>query len=153
MDYSAVANESSPWGSSSPRADRSGFSAGENGPDSPTAIARHYNAEPHDNLPDPALPAATQEASHPNEYRQHDDLSDRLQQQSISSESGSSQVQYSAQQQQQQVAQQQQRVAAARYHNVRQQRPVPSYKLQAKVTALERTGRKDPVLRFDVYVG
>lgn len=27
------------------------------------------------------------------------------------------------------------------------------YKLQAKITSLERTGRKDPVLRFDVYVG
>ena len=26
------------------------------------------------------------------------------------------------------------------------------YKLQAKITGLERTGRKDPVLRFDVYV-
>ena len=26
------------------------------------------------------------------------------------------------------------------------------YKLQAKVTGLERTGRKDPILRFDVYV-
>lgn len=30
------------------------------------------------------------------------------------------------------------------------QRPV--YKLQARVTALERTGRKDPILRFDVHV-
>jgi hypothetical protein len=44
----------------------------------------------------------------------------------------------------------QQRQVAARYQ--RQQRPVPAYKLQAKVTALERTGRKDPVIRFDVYV-
>jgi hypothetical protein len=28
----------------------------------------------------------------------------------------------------------------------------PSFKLQAKITGLERTGRKDPILRFDVYV-
>jgi hypothetical protein len=28
----------------------------------------------------------------------------------------------------------------------------PQYKLQAKITGLERTGRKDPILRFDVYV-
>lgn len=28
----------------------------------------------------------------------------------------------------------------------------PQHKLQAKVTGLERTGRKDPILRFDVYV-
>ncbi|KAG9579899.1 vacuolar protein sorting-associated protein Vps17, partial [Aureobasidium melanogenum] len=31
------------------------------------------------------------------------------------------------------------------------QQPRKQYKLQAKITALERTGRKDPVLRFDVY--
>lgn len=30
--------------------------------------------------------------------------------------------------------------------------PAPAYKLQGKITALERTGKKDPILRFDVYV-
>lgn len=30
--------------------------------------------------------------------------------------------------------------------------PGPQYKLQAKITGLERTGRKDPILRFDVHV-
>lgn len=30
--------------------------------------------------------------------------------------------------------------------------PAPHYKLQAKITGLERTGRKDPILRFDVHV-
>jgi hypothetical protein len=30
--------------------------------------------------------------------------------------------------------------------------PGPVHKLQAKITGLERTGRKDPILRFDVYV-
>ncbi|KAL4807753.1 hypothetical protein BDV18DRAFT_135967 [Aspergillus unguis] len=29
--------------------------------------------------------------------------------------------------------------------------PTPVYKIQAKITALERTGKKDPVLRFDVH--
>ncbi|KAF2015273.1 vacuolar protein sorting-associated protein Vps17 [Aaosphaeria arxii CBS 175.79] len=38
-----------------------------------------------------------------------------------------------------------------RYHGQRQQHQRPQYKLQAKVTGLERTGRKDPILRFDVY--
>ncbi|KAF2714643.1 vacuolar protein sorting-associated protein Vps17 [Pleomassaria siparia CBS 279.74] len=38
-----------------------------------------------------------------------------------------------------------------RYHGGRQQRQQPHYKLQAKVTGLERTGRKDPILKFDVY--
>jgi hypothetical protein len=30
--------------------------------------------------------------------------------------------------------------------------PGPKYKLQAKLTGLERTGKKDPILRFDVHV-
>ena len=34
----------------------------------------------------------------------------------------------------------------------REKRPAPQYKLTAKVTGLERNGRKDPILRFDVYV-
>ncbi|KAI2626185.1 vacuolar protein sorting-associated protein Vps17 [Xylaria nigripes] len=29
--------------------------------------------------------------------------------------------------------------------------PMPQYKLQAKITGLERTGKKDPILRFDVH--
>ena len=47
------------------------------------------------------------------------------------------------QQQQGQPGQQQQQ---------QQQQRSPQYKLQAKVTGLERTGRKDSILRFDVYV-
>jgi len=42
-----------------------------------------------------------------------------------------------------------------RYHqpNRQAQQPqAPQYKLQAKITGLERTGRKDPILRFDVHV-
>ena len=31
------------------------------------------------------------------------------------------------------------------------QRPAPQYKLHAKITALERNGKKDPILRFDVH--
>jgi len=48
------------------------------------------------------------------------------------------------------------RPQSARYHNVQphQQQPkhLPQHKLQAKITGLERTGKKDPILRFDVYV-
>ncbi|KAL8689914.1 MAG: hypothetical protein Q9224_004532 [Gallowayella concinna] len=42
----------------------------------------------------------------------------------------------------------------SRYHTgarTNQQRNLPQYKLQAKITSLERTGRKDPILRFDVH--
>ena len=31
-------------------------------------------------------------------------------------------------------------------------RPPPQFKLQAKISGLERTGRKDPIMRFDVHV-
>lgn len=30
--------------------------------------------------------------------------------------------------------------------------PQPQFRLQAKITGLERTGKKDPILRFDVHV-
>ncbi|CZS96829.1 related to vacuolar protein sorting-associated protein [Rhynchosporium agropyri] len=58
------------------------------------------------------------------------------------------------QQQQQAPAQQPQRPEPQRYHqNARQpqQSQAPQYKLQAKITGLERTGRKDPILRFDIH--
>ena len=63
-------------------------------------------------------------------------------------------------QQQQAPAQQQyqaqpHRAEPQRYHsNARQQQQpqAPQYKLQAKITGLERTGRKDPILRFDIHV-
>lgn len=49
------------------------------------------------------------------------------------------------------------RQPSARYHNIPQQQQqqrqhMPQYKLQAKITGLERTGKKDPILRFDVQV-
>lgn len=30
--------------------------------------------------------------------------------------------------------------------------PQPQFRLQAKITGLERTGKKDPIMRFDVHV-
>jgi hypothetical protein len=33
-----------------------------------------------------------------------------------------------------------------------QRQHMPQYKLQAKLTGLERTGKKDLILRFDVHV-
>lgn len=38
-------------------------------------------------------------------------------------------------------------------HEQPPQKPAgPQYRLQAKITGLERTGKKDPILRFDVHV-
>ena len=68
-----------------------------------------------------------------------------------------------------QQQQQQQQTASQQHYPAGQHRPEPQryhhtaarqahhastshYKLQAKITGLERTGRKDPILRFDVHV-
>lgn len=56
------------------------------------------------------------------------------------------------QQQQQQQQGPQQGQQPQRYHGTRPQRQQQHYKLSAKVTGLERNGKKDPILRFDVYV-
>lgn len=56
---------------------------------------------------------------------------------------------------QQQQQQQPRSAVPSRYHTgarPNQRHHLPQYKLQAKITGLERTGRKDPVLRFDVHV-
>ena len=54
--------------------------------------------------------------------------------------------------QQQLHVQQHQRVPG-RYHGTKQgQRQPPAYRLQAKITSLERTGKKDPAIHFDVHV-
>lgn len=51
-------------------------------------------------------------------------------------------------------AQQHQRGPPGRYHQqaARQGQRPPQYRLQAKVTGLERTGKKDPAIRFDIHV-
>ncbi|KAL8732274.1 MAG: hypothetical protein Q9166_002846 [cf. Caloplaca sp. 2 TL-2023] len=59
-----------------------------------------------------------------------------------------------APQYQQQHQQQPRAAVPSRYHTgarQTQRQNLPQYKLQAKITSLERTGRKDPVLRFDVH--
>ncbi|KAL8915940.1 MAG: hypothetical protein Q9172_006549 [Xanthocarpia lactea] len=60
----------------------------------------------------------------------------------------------SAPQYQQQYQQPPRSAVPSRYHTgarTNQRQNPPQYKLQAKITTLERTGRKDPVLRFDVH--
>ena len=48
--------------------------------------------------------------------------------------------------------QQQAQLAAAAQPKEPRRQQASLYKLQAKITGLERTGRKDPILRFDVHV-
>ncbi len=49
-------------------------------------------------------------------------------------------------------AQQHQRVPGRYHQGARAGQRPPQYKLQAKVTGLERTGKKDPAIRFDIHV-
>lgn len=72
---------------------------------------------------------------------------------------GQRQGQQQHQQSQQGYPHQSQRTEPQRYHSGSRQASHPQpqsqrpyYKLQAKITSLERTGRKDPILRFDVHV-
>lgn len=163
MNYTADTHEAehlagpSPWGSSSPKADRTSFPpSSQDVPPSPVPASRqsHYpdqqgspNAARYSDVPDRSYqqPAS---AVPTDEDRGSLDSSQQPQSMLPGNSEGSQQPQY----QPAQHGAQQQRPGADRYPAARQQRTVPQYKLQAKITALERSGRKDPVLRFDVYV-
>lgn len=51
-----------------------------------------------------------------------------------------------------QQPQNQQRQEPQRQQSGRPRQSAPQHKLQAKITGLERTSKKDPILKFDVYV-
>lgn len=154
MDYSVAQTENdliepSPWGSSSPRAARTPFQ--DSAPDSPTTPTQHGTSDSVSSLPGPTLETSQGSLA-------QGQTAGRSQDESNPNTQGIPGGQYAQGQQ----ATQPTRGQAARYHGQRgqpqpqqpppQQRIVPQYKLTAKVTALERSGRKDPVLRFDVYV-
>lgn len=150
MDYPG--GGTSPW-ASSPEASRTSFS----------------NDVPRDDLPAPALPrdgeagasaaaAAANGEEHPQQNHTYGGPG-----------SWSPEQQHQWQHQQQQHQQQHhdtqappvrapgeenRRPQSARYHGVppQQRQHVPQYKLQAKITGMERSGKKDPILKFDVHV-
>ncbi|KAI7532794.1 vacuolar protein sorting-associated protein vps17, partial [Hortaea werneckii] len=133
MDYGA-ASGSSPW-ASSPDASRTSFG----------------DTVPRQDLPGPAIAEEQEEQQHGN--------SEQQQQQQLPQDPHLSQG----------FGEENRRPApAARYHNVPAQHPqqgarspqpqqqpqqhnMPQYKMQAKITGLERTGKKDSIFRFDVH--
>ena len=171
MNYTGDTNEAehlagpSPWGSSSPKADRTSFpTSATDVPPSPAPAPQQSpypsqrgspNASRYHDVPERSYQQHPDVAHPDNDTGALDSTPPRRNMPPGDAEGGEQpqypQAQYAGQQQQQQQHQQQ-RPGAARYQAARQQRPVPQYKLQAKITALERSGRKDPVLRFDVYV-
>lgn len=137
MDYSAISHDpensagSSPWGS--PRADRTTFPTSGNGD------------KPSSPIPGQDRSVGVVESSNVSEPRSPD-LSAQLQSAQIGDPHYTGEQANADQQQPQHPARHQ---TGARQNS---KPPAPVYKIQGKITALERTGKKDPVLRFDVHV-
>ncbi|MCJ1433564.1 Vacuolar protein sorting-associated protein 17 [Xylographa pallens] len=177
MDYSQLPNDpdhppgTSPW-QTSPRQSRGeSFVNSVSGSEPPSPIAT--NSSYRSGAPTPSqegsdqgtlvaesreyLGAEDPEPSEaPTENGSSPDLSTRLQSPPLTEGEFSSQQQQYLQQQQQQQRQHsyQQQQRPSRYQSGNrptQRQNVPQAKLQAKITGLERTGRKDPILRFDVH--
>lgn len=166
MDYSASINdpehpaEASPWGnspSSSPRHNRTAFNsiAGEP-PSSPFRQSSNNGLSDDDGFgasdteyrrPDTASTASHTTEPRPDEPAHTESYSEQPR---FAGEQGPLSPQPPQQQQAPRSAPEQ----APRHQEQQQPRkpPPPQFKLQAKITGLERTGRKDPILRFDVHV-
>ncbi|KAK4149560.1 hypothetical protein C8A00DRAFT_18759 [Chaetomidium leptoderma] len=168
MDYSSSINdpeqaaEASPWGSSpsSPRQTRTTFGSLEgDGPSSPFRYPNSNNglddggftgSDTEYRRPDTASTVShttetPSEASAPAEQYQE--------QESVAGDQAplSPQPQQQQQQQQQQHAPKPDQPQRAQEQQQPRKPPPPQFKLQAKITGLERTGRKDTILRFDVH--
>ena len=182
MDYSSLPNDpdhpagADPW-QSSPQPSKTTFNPPASGdaPSSPLAKRTSSTPEPQNpealeesdqEIPtsptlDPPFPqqngtgrvAAQSESSSSPELRPNI----RFQDQPLTEEELRQKQLYEQRQQEryQQAlhAQQHQRGPPGRYHQgLRQGQRPPQYKLQAKITGLERTGKKDPAIRFDIHV-
>jgi hypothetical protein len=166
MDYSSSINNSedpagaSPWGSSpvaSPRHARTGsYSASSDVPSSPTPFSSNASQQASYSQSDtiggslynrPTSSAGTESAAESEDHRP--DTADSVGIEPEQALAGHHQQQQAA------AGVQPQRSEPQRYHpgaRGSHQQQASQYKLQAKITGLERTGRKDPILRFDVHV-
>ncbi|CAI7674719.1 unnamed protein product [Penicillium palitans] len=141
MDYSTISTDpdlptgASPWGS--PRAERGTFPTSNNDiPSSPLPgqeqsadASRGHNGEPQS--PDLSAQLQSAQLGDP-DYPEHPPFGVH----------------------QSPIGHQQQFATPAQYQTGARQDsrpPAPVYKIQAKITGLERTGKKDPILRFDVH--
>lgn len=163
MDYSNIVGDehhdhpggSSPWGASpsaSPEQSRTSFSDAPISPIpyNPAQTRSEYSSDhdtiagegsAHNGSVGPSTLSENDSDRRPNTADSMPDSSDQRYLQQQQSYMGPQQSHMQHQQQHQQQHSQGARAA-----------PKQQYKLQAKITGLERTGRKDPILRFDVYV-
>jgi hypothetical protein len=150
MDYSAVGAEehpgSSPW-ASSPQHNRTSFgeASGNDVPSSPLPSNTSFSNQEHGEAEEQSYGsnagiAENGEGSHPPAVAEAQD--------------SPPQQEHASPQQQPQQHHSHQSAQRYRAQGSRNRQPPPpaQNKLQAKVTGLERSGRKDPILRFDVYV-
>jgi hypothetical protein len=159
MDYSSSLHdgdnpaEASPWGSSpapSPQHNRTSFNPTPEAPGSPV----YGQNRPHgDNYTsDSGIaggPGLSDEAENAHAYDQRQDTTEPNVEHQGPQPVEQQPADYSEQQRQPHPGQDAQRQQRAPQPAARQG---PHYKLQAKITGLERVGRKDPILRFDVHV-
>ncbi|OJJ48913.1 hypothetical protein ASPZODRAFT_129242 [Penicilliopsis zonata CBS 506.65] len=164
MDYSSLSNDpdhptgSSPW--ASPRADRTTFAAAGNNDFPSSPLPGQYGAESHAESPQVSHAREEEEEEEEDEDEEEPgspDLSARLQSAQLGDpDYAVEQPPYATShlhQQQQQQSQGRSQLPARYQPGSRQQvgQAGPVYRLQAKITGLERTGKKDPILRFDVH--
>lgn len=173
MDYSSLPNDpdhpvgSSPWNSSPQTTSHFGTPEPGSAPSSPLAkhsVPSNDHSPPYSEDGDQqdgldrrqqraedTTPAGEGSAQTTLDRPQGPPLNGQYQQQPQHTQQGRQQAGYPQHQQQQQPRSN----IPSRYHTgarQNQRQNLPQYKLQAKITSLERTGRKDPVLRFDVHV-
>jgi hypothetical protein len=142
MDYSSIQQDpagASPW--ASPRATEATYPPSSTSDIPPSPLPPHHES-PYEAAGD-SQPAEAAEHKTPGEGDVGSpSLSERVQNTHLN-EAG-----YAAEQQPR--SQVPARYQTGARQNARQ--PAPVYKIQAKITGLERTGKKDPILRFDVHV-
>lgn len=159
MDYSSISHdpshpaEPSPW--DSPRASRDGFGGATSTSDFPT-LSTHPQSPYHENEDSNRSGSPTRGAAG-EDMPSSPDLSERLQSAQLGDPDYAEHPPH-ATQPGDGYAQQGRPHAPARYQTGARQNAIarpaaPIYRLHGKITGLERSGKKDPILRFDVYVG
>lgn len=166
MDYrSTMADDenpagNSPWGSSPPASPRRNQSANYSSLGNEATYGGYESQDPsnglqHDDFTTNAFArpntASSTASTHEHNSSQHGDSSQQPESEQHGDNAGTAQQAGDEQSQSQEqtdapVGQGQQQQQQARKSTY------PQYKLQAKITGLERTGRKDPIMRFDVHV-
>ena len=147
MDYSQVSDESSPW-NTSPKA-----SARATEPPTPPLGNSMYSST-SGSFPSPALSEGFRDGDDDEHGQQHD--SQDAMSPAHSQPQQAAQPQHVPQAAQAQLGPEGQapRQQSARFQTANRQagRTGPQYKLHCKITALERTGKKEIILRFDAQV-